>query len=480
MKTAILILGNQLLKDHPALKEYSDAPIIMIEADDLCRKLNYHKHKLIFVLASMREYRDVLSDSGRQVMYREHSPDSKFKDVLKDIISDNDITQLAWMQTSDRSPTENLMELCDDLEIKSKVLDNKQFLLTHDEFNEWFSSQKSPLMENFYRWHRKRTGYLMEGSSPVGDAWNFDKDNRKPLPKKGLSIPAIPKVDASGHVDAVTRIVDEHFQDNPGSSSQFWLPTTHKVAHAWLNDFIENRLEKFGPYEDAMKEGETFLFHSVLSPLINLGLLSPRDVVEAVLAAYEERSLPLNSVEGFVRQVVGWREYMHGLYWQKPEMKDANFFGFEKRLEDWWYTQDWQKQELPVPVQHALATTHEYGYNHHIERLMVLGNWFLLNEYDPMSVYEWFNSMYVDAYEWVMVPNVQGMSQYADGGFVATKPYISGGNYLQKMGNFWSSSQEAKESEFTTLYWQFLNTHRDKLKDNPRMSLVLKLAEKQS
>ncbi|MDX1766388.1 MAG: hypothetical protein R3313_05570 [Candidatus Saccharimonadales bacterium] len=206
---------------------------------------------------------------------------------------------------------------------------------------------------------------------------------------------------------------------------------------------------------------------------MNIGLISPQEAIDRAISAFNDNHAPINSVEGFLRQIAGWREYIHSLYMNKPDLMEANYFGFGKQLEDWWYSADWQSQKLPPPVHHALKNAHKYGYNHHIERLMVLGNWFLLNEYNPKSVYEWFSSMYVDAYEWVMVPNVQGMSQYADGGFVATKPYISGGNYLQKMGRFWSSLEEAKHSEFNKLYWQFLKKHRRKLEDNPRMSIVL-------
>jgi deoxyribodipyrimidine photolyase-related protein len=224
--------------------------------------------------------------------------------------------------------------------------------------------------------------------------------------------------------------------------------------------------------------GEPFLFHSVLSPLLNCGLLGPRQLIDAALLAYKNGTMPLHSCEGFIRQIIGWREYMNGMYHMLPDLKEANYFEFTKKLEGWWYTSEFEQQDLPIPVKAALKTVHTYGYNHHIERLMVLGNWFLLNEYNPQSVYEWFSSMYVDAYDWVMIPNVQGMSQYADGGIIATKPYISGGNYLQKMGRWWPTLDQAKKSDYNVLYWKFLNTNRSKLTGNPRMGIVLKMASK--
>ena len=275
---------------------------------------------------------------------------------------------------------------------------------------------------------------------------------------------------------AVEKIINTNFKTNPGQVESFWLPTTFDEAQSWLSDFIQKRFYDFGAYEDAMKDGEVLLFHSALSPLLNLGLITPAEVIQKALEARAKNKIPINSLEGFIRQIIGWREYMYGMYEFNENKIRKNFFSFKKPLEKYWYQEP--NDKLPLPVSSAMKTTFGYGYNHHIERLMVLGNWFLLNEYDPGSVYDWFSSMYVDAYEWVMVPNVFGMSQYADGGFIATKPYISGGNYLQKMGKWWGSNDAAKNSEFTKLYWKFLAKHTEKFKHNPRMSLAIRQAEK--
>lgn len=476
MKTAYLVLGNQLMRNHPALEANAEDLVVMIEAHDLCAKMPYHKHKLVLILAAMRNYRDHIQSKGIKVAYTEITESNIFATDLEETIKINKITHLKWMRTSDKTPHTRLMQMCDRLGITYEVHPNQQFITSPSSFDEWYDSQKQPLMESFYRWQRKRTSILMQSGKPVGGAWNYDAENRKPLPKKPVTIPPLPSLKHDKNVQAVIALVEKLFDTNPGDASLFWLPTDFEAADTWLESFINTKLVQFGDYEDASKEGEPFLFHSVLSPLLNCGLLSPDTAVKAVLQAYNNGSAPLNAAEGFVRQIIGWREYMHGMYMRMPELMNANYFGFTKELEAWWYDETYQDQNLPIPVKAALKTVHTYGYNHHIERLMVLGNWFLLNEYSPQSVYKWFSSMYVDAYQWVMVPNVQGMSQYADGGIIATKPYISGGNYLQKMGNWWPSLQAAKDSDYNVLYWKFLINHHDMLKDNFRMSIALKQA----
>ena len=450
----------------------------MIEAHDICSKFKYHKHKLILVLSAMRNFRDYALSKNKKVIYVELHENSEFLKSLKQILIDQNITELNWMETSDTEPQQNLIDVCSSLHMTYHISPNKLFITSSSSFTDWYRTQKKPLMESFYRWQRKRTGILMNGVLPEGDKWNYDSDNQKPLPKTGVVLPPLDFPAHDKNTQDVIKHVEKMFPHNPGSAHNFWLPTNFESSDNWLHHFVSTRLVNFGTYEDASKAGEAFLFHSVLSPLLNIGLLTPDVVITSTVTAYKNGKVPLNSIEGFVRQIIGWREYMHGMYHATPNLIDANYFGFTKQLETWWYDDSFEQQDLPIPVKSVLKTVHTYGYNHHIERLMVLGNWFLLNEYDPKSVYTWFSSMYVDAYEWVMVPNVQGMSQYADGGKIATKPYISGGNYLQKMGNWWPSLEEAKKSDFNTLYWAFLYNHRDKLKDNFRMGMVLKLAEK--
>jgi deoxyribodipyrimidine photolyase-related protein len=474
---AALILDNQLLEEHPAMTDKDIDVIIMIEAQDTYQILPYHSHKLILLLSAMRHFRSQVETKGKKIIYEMLGQTPSFNQSLKRIIEENNITVLSWMKSSDVAPNQTLIELTNELKINHEIYPNGMFLTPESELRDWFSRQKSPLMENFYHWQRQRTGILMDRGKPLGGRWNYDAENRRPLPKNGLTTPALL---FPVHDDLTKQVIDDvssYFPTHPGIANDFWLPVTHIEAAQWLRSFVNERFSQFGPYEDAMKDGESFLFHSVLSPLINCGLLSVSQVVDAALTAYTSNDIPIESVEGFIRQLIGWREYMYGLYLSEPIMISQNYFGFSKQLEDWWYTADGLTQDLPLPVISALRTVQTYGYNHHIERLMILGNWFLLNEYDPQSVYRWFSSMYVDAYEWVMVPNVIGMSQYADGGRTATKPYISGGNYLQKMGRWWPNAVDAKDSQFTLLYWQFLQNNHEKLQSNFRMSLALKQAQ---
>ncbi|MFW5703890.1 MAG: cryptochrome/photolyase family protein [Patescibacteria group bacterium] len=493
MHTATLIYGNQLFARHPALTHqsaHSANPVIMIEAHDLCTAYRYHKHKLVLVLAAMREYRNWLQKEGYTVYYTELSPDTIFLDTLRQVVSQHGIQRLLVVSPEDRNAASSLRSFATNHNLHLKEYDSPAFLTPREELRDWFSSytarNKQPRMEQFYRWQRKRCSLLVTDGRPEGGAWNYDDQNRKPLPKgsswdsttSGIEIPKIAIPEPTAQVHAVTARVDELVPENPGETSGFWLPVTRAAALSWLTTFIDERLPCFGTYEDAMAQGEPFLFHSVLSPLLNIGLLTPDEAVDAAIRAYTSGVAPLNAVEGFVRQILGWREYMRGVYWEKDDLMEANFFGFNRELEDWWYTTAYTHQKLPIPLHEVLHTVHTYGYCHHIERLMVLGNWFLINEYNPKSVFRWFQSMFVDAYEWVMVPNVQGMSQYADGGFVATKPYIAGGNYLEKMGHWWGSAKKAKESQYTRRYWQFLKNNQDKLANNHRMKMVLAMARK--
>lgn len=471
---AALILATQLLEDHPALTDKSVDLLIMIEAKDVSAKLPYHRHKLILLFSAMRHFRDKLHEDGHKIIYHALSDTPSFSKALSSTLKSNSITELIWMKSSDMPTNARLGEITNAAKAASSQYDNRMFITPEGELKDWFKDHPRSLMETFYRWQRQRTGILSEGNLPVGGRWNFDADNRRPLPKKGITIPAVtlPNADATTH--EVIDMVSVEFPDNPGDGANFWLPVTHAEAKKWLDSFMMERFDEFGTYEDAMKSGEPFLFHSMLSPLMNCGLLSVEAVIQSVLSTYENEGTPLHSVEGFIRQIIGWREYMYGMYLTQSTLKEANYFGFTKPLEDWWYGEDALQQDLPPPVLGALRTTLKYGYNHHIERLMILGNWFLINEYDPRSVYRWFSTMYVDAYEWVMVPNVMGMSQYADGGNIASKPYISGGNYLQKMGQWWPTASAAQKSIYTQLYWQFLEHNYDLLKKNYRMGLVLK------
>ena len=468
---AVLVWGNQLNVQHnTAMATAPDVPIIMIEAWNVCRAHKYHKQKLVLVLSAMRSFRDELLSAGKHIIYVQLDPakNHDWLDELADICQKNNISQLVAMRCSDRPPQTKLEAWCKEQGIPLETTPNDMFLTPQATFSDWAETHKRTQMEVFYRWQRKRLGVLMEGKEPEGGAWNYDAENRRPLPKDDV-VPAIDRPELTEHSKILIPFVAEHFADHPGELDIWWLPTTRQQSLDWLQQFLAERLVKFGVYEDAMKSGEVFLYHSALSALMNVGLLHPKEVVEAALAT----DAPLASREGFIRQIIGWREFMFSLYHYKPlDWKHSNSLGQTKKLEPYWWTLDGDAATEP-PFRDVLNRVRQYGYAHHIERLMVLGNYMLLAGYDPAEVYEWFLCMFVDAYEWVMVPNIIGMSQYADGGLdnggFATKPYISGSNYLQKMGKWWPTGATAKESSFTPMYWDFLDRHKDVLQNNHRL-----------
>lgn len=467
---AALILATQQLEQHPALDDSDIDEFFFVESEARFRQLPYHQHKIALLLAAMRQTAARWEAEGRTVRRVSLSDGLGFAAGVEHLVRTHGAEGLAWMSATDRGVDRRLSALCARLGLRTRVYPDALFLTPADELDGWFAEHPSPRMEDFYRWQRRRTGILMDGGAPAGRRWNFDADNRHPLPKGGVEVPPLPVAERDELTAATLAEVAERFGEHPGDAAEFWLPVTPADARAWLDAFVAERLGRFGRYEDAMARDEPFLFHSVLSSSLNIGLLTVDDVIAA---ATSHPDAPLASVEGFVRQVVGWREYMRGMYRAHPELSDANELRLHRRLEKYWYTGVRMPRDLPDPVRVVLERVHRWGYAHHIERLMVLGNWLLLQGYAPREVTRWFSALFVDAYEWVMVPNVMGMSQWADGGLVATKPYISGGAYLQKMGRWWESDADARASTFTEAYWRFLDENEDALAGNPRMSLVL-------
>ncbi|HEX5858354.1 MAG TPA: cryptochrome/photolyase family protein [Microbacterium sp.] len=469
---AALVLATQLFEHHPAFDDPDIELFLFVESDAAFRRRPYHSHKIVLLLAAMRHAADRLEREGRRVARVRLERDVGFAEGLRALVREHEVDALAWMSATDRGVDERLLRLCAEQGLRTRIYPDELFITPAADVDEWFrAAPPTARMEDFYRWQRRRTGILMDGAQPAGKRWNFDADNREPLPRDGIAVPPLPALVLDATTRATIAEVAERFPDAPGDPADFWLPVTPEEARAWLDDFVENRLELFGRYEDAMAEGEPFLFHSVSSALLNIGLLRVDEVVAAALGAGDR--VPLASLEGFLRQVIGWREYMRGAYRAMPHLREANHLGQTRRLEPWWYTGRDIPDDLPIPVRTVLERVHRWGYAHHIERLMVLGNWFLLQGYHPREAYDWFSALFVDAYEWVMVPNVQGMSQYADGGRVATKPYISGGAYLQKMGSWWPNAQQARDSAFTSAYWAFLEEHEDQLVGNRRLDLPL-------
>lgn len=466
---AALILATQQFAAHPAYADDEVEEFFFIESAPRFAKLPYHRHKIVLLVSAMRHTAARLEAEGRTVRRVTLDDDLTFKAALSRLLKAHRVSELTWMSDPNRPVDERIEAICADHGVETDITEDALFLTPAADVDEWFADHPTPLMEDFYHWQRRRTGILMDGGKPAGRRWNFDADNRKSLPKKGVEIPALPQPAHDDITTAVIAEVDERYPAHPGSAADFWLPVTPDAARDWLDVFVAERLDDFGRYEDAMKAEEPFLFHAVVSPMLNIGLLTVHDVV----AAATRTDAPLASVEGFIRQVIGWREYMRGMYRAHPKLEHVNALHLEKRIEKYWSTGERMPNDLPLPVRTVLERVHRWGYAHHIERLMVLGNWFLLQGYAPREVNAWFLALFVDAYDWVMVPNVMGMSQFADGGFVATKPYVSGGAYLQKMGSWWPSAQDAKDSVFTEAYWAFLERHEDVLAGNHRLSLAL-------
>ncbi len=471
MTACVWVLGDQLLEMHPAIEaaraEVEGFRVVIIHNRQKITRLPYHRQKLTLILSAMRHYAVRLRSRGMTVDEL-HADD--IVDVLSAYIHTHHIQKLYTMRASAYDGGMLQDSLAARLNVQVMVLPNTQFLTGH--FDPFPDPQKRVILETFYRAMRRHLGILMtEDGQPVGEQWNFDRDNRKSLPKNGLNLPDLPTFTP----DSITlRVMDEIRASGHGVGrlEGFGYAVTHEDAAAALEDFIVRRLAWFGDYEDAMTIRHRTLFHSVLSPYLNLGLLTPLQVIEPAIQAYKDGLAPLNAVEGFVRQVIGWREYM---YWQyrrmMPALADANAWQAQRDVPSWMWT-----GETPMNcLRHTLGALLETGYTHHIERLMLLSNFFMLTGVSPQAATRWFSALYVDAYDWVMQSNVIGMGLNADGGMIATKPYIASANYINKMGDacggcpFDPKKRVGERAcPFNVLYWNFLITHEERLRANPR------------
>jgi deoxyribodipyrimidine photolyase-related protein len=475
--TTALIFGNQLYADHPALPHADQ--VLMVESAAKLRSRPYHAQKLIFILSAMRHYAERLRERGHAVDYQQAPT---FREGLAAHLATHRPDRLIVVAPPDyaadlavRRHAERLQGAGVHVEI---IADTVGFTCPRDDFRAWAAGKKSLLLEHFYRWNRGRLGVLMDGRQPLGGRWNFDAENR--LGAAGM--PPAPPIPAPT-VDALTHaVIDSVRRDYPsafGRAEPFRWPVTHAEAESWFAAFLAERLPNFGPYEDAMHADDPFLYHSAISALLNVGLLTPLAVVRAAEAAYHAHDLPLQSVEGFVRQVIGWREFVHGVYWlHMPAYRAQNFFQHARPLPEFFWTGETPMRCLSRTVQDV----QHHAYSHHIPRLMLLANFGNLAELDPVALTEWFLSVYIDAYDWVMWPNVLGLGLYADGGVLATKPYIAGGAYIKKMSTGYCSACAYRPDQrtgaaacpFTTLYWAFLDRHAARLRGNNRMAIPLK------
>ncbi|NNC57641.1 MAG: cryptochrome/photolyase family protein, partial [Woeseiaceae bacterium] len=470
-KALLVILGNQLFPlEH--LPPPSEVSVFMAEDVGLCTYVRHHQQKIVLFLAAMRSYADALKAAGYEVHY--HVLDTRnaqsYESRLGEALPASGAAEIRHFEIEDKPMEERLFKFSESRELQRTELPSPMFLCSRDEFAAFAKDKERLLMGDFYKQQRRKLDILVDDAGqPVGERWSFDADNRRKLPKD-VTPPEMNWADPTTHALDVIDLVTREFADHPGNASEFCWPTTREQALLWLDTFIEQRLEQFGPFEDAMSTRSATVFHSVLSPCMNLGLLTPAEVVEKVLARTDE--IPLQSLEGFVRQVIGWREFVRGIYRTFSEKQDnSNFWSHERGLTDAWYE---GTTGIP-PLDDAIQTAQRLGWTHHIPRLMVVGNLMTLCEIRPSTAHDWFMEMFVDSSEWVMGPNVYGMGLFSDGGIFATKPYICGSNYLRKMSDYrkgpWCDVVDG-------LYWRFIEKHRAFFSANPRLALMPKALDR--
>ena len=470
MKSLFLILGNQLFP-HKHLRKYKDSTIFMCESFDLCTFQKHHKLKLILFLSSMRSYADELKKNKFKVNYIDLKKDFKisYEKKLENFIKKNKFEELISFEIEDKFFEKKISTLCKKNKIKLTFIQSPMFLNSRDEFKNYLSKTKKPFMANFYKIARAKTDILMENNKPKGGKWSFDEDNRKKLPKD-IKIPEMITAKETKHTKVLKQQINTIFKNHPGQVDNFWLPTTYDDAVKWLDYFIIKKFNLFGDYEDAVDTNNNFLFHSVLSPMINLGLLTPDLIIERVRKV--ENKIKINSYEGYIRQIIGWREFIRGIYQNyDQQLEENNFFQHKNSLTKKWYDGTTGLD----PLDHSIKNAQKYGYTHHIERLMVLCNIMNLCEIKPNEVYNWFMEMFVDSSDWVMSPNVYGMGLFSDGGIFSTKPYICGSSYFMKMMNFkrgnWNDIMDG-------LYWRFINKNRKFFQSNPRLNMMVNIYDK--
>lgn len=463
---AALIFPHQLFDPHPAL--LPGRPAILVEEWLFFRQYPFHKKKLILHRASMRAFEAGLSAQGIQTEYIPATlPQSDIRKLVP-MIRGRGVTRLIVADPADNWVWKRLSAACTDQGIELILVPSPNFITNLEDTRLFFQKKRRYFQTDFYSWQRKSRQILISpDGSPEGGKWSYDDENRERYTGQ-VPIPTLPAMEANSHIREAIEYVEREFPQNPGSSASFSYPMTHEAAKAWFSHFLEHRFRHFGPYEDAMVPSENILFHSVLTPMLNIGLLDPSLVVQGVLEYGHQHRIPINSVEGFIRQVLGWREFIRSVYiLEGSRQRTSNHFGFSRKIPPGF----WTGETGILPVDTVIRQVLQDGYTHHINRLMVLGNFMLLCEFDPDEVYRWFMEMFVDAYDWVMVPNVYGMTQFADGGLMTTKPYISGSNYLMKMGSWpkgpWQQTWDA-------LFWRFIHIHRTTILKNHRMGMLVR------
>lgn len=472
----ILVLGDQLTPGIAALRAADKAHdiVVMAEVSAETGYVPHHPKKIALVLAAMRKFAARLEADGWTVAYTRLDDPDNTGSIPGELIRLS--AQNGAEEVIATIPGEwRLISALDELPLNVRQLPDDRFLTSPRAFARWAEGRKELRMEWFYRGMRRKTGLLMDGDSPAGGQWNFDGDNRKPPPDETRP-PDPPVFEPDATVAEVLDLVAERFPDNFGSLRPFGFATDRDQALAVLDHFITHALPRFGAYQDAMIAGEPTMWHALISPYLNLGLLGPLEVCRRAEAAWKAGEAPLNSVEGFIRQIIGWREFVRGIYFlEGPDYPTRNALGHHRPLPALF----WGGETRMACLGEVVAQTRDHAYAHHIQRLMVTGNFALLAGLAPGEVHEWYLAVYADAFEWVEAPNTVGMSQFADGGAVASKPYVSSGNYIDRMSDYCGGCTYDVKAKtggaacpFNLLYWHFLDRHRERFADNPRMKVI--------
>jgi deoxyribodipyrimidine photolyase-related protein len=479
-KKLILILGDQLSEGISSLHSANRSSdiIIMLEVAEETTYVRHHKKKIALVLSAMRHFATAMKKAGWRVDYVELDDPKNtgsFTSEVARAVKRHKPARVVVTEPGEWRVAAMINGWREVLGIPVEVLADARFIASHEDFRSWAADRKQLRMEYFYRDMRRKTGLLMRGGLPEGGRWNFDAENRKPA-ARNLFMPKPPRFTPDTITQSVLALIAQRFPAHIGTLEPFWFAVTRSEALTALDHFITAALPGFGDYQDAMLSDEPFLFHSVISPYLNIGLLDPLEICRKAERAYYDGKAPLNAVEGFIRQIIGWREYVRGIYWLKmPDYAASNFFDAQRPLPDFYWTGETHMSCMKA----AIGQTIEHAYAHHIQRLMITGNFAMLAGIDPRQIHEWYLMVYADAYEWVELPNTLGMSQFADGGLLASKPYAGGGNYINKMSDYCGAcSYDVKKRTgpdacpFNALYWHFLDRNRAKLGRNQRLAQI--------
>jgi deoxyribodipyrimidine photolyase-related protein len=483
-----LILGDQLSPNLSSLADHHTQTdvVLMCEVRSEATYVKHHKKKIAFVFSAMRHFAKGLSDDGYDVRYVQYDDQNNTGSLIGEvgrIITQEPITEIVVTAPAEHRLQTEMTGWSLELNLPVTIKEDDRFLCSPDEFSSWAEGRKQLRMEYFYREMRRKYSILMDQDGPIGGQWNYDAENRKP-PSSGLVVPDTFCAQHDEITQEVLALVEHHFPDHFGDLLPFHFAISRDQALAALDQFIAKRLRLFGDYQDAMVQNEPWMYHSHIGFYLNCGLLNPLECIERAEAAYHKGVAPLNAVEGFIRQVLGWREYLRGIYWLKmPDYKSGNFLEARRQLPDFYWTADTQMNCM----RQCITETKQNAYAHHIQRLMVLGNFALLAGIAPDEVNNWYLLVYADAYEWVELPNVTGMVLFADGGLLASKPYAASGAYINKMSNYCGSCKYKVSVKngpnacpFNYLYWDFIGRNDDKLRGNPRMGFMYKSLDRMS